>query len=412
MPKKAGGSTAMGQPNLQNKLKKKASIFNQSDSDSDQSESEDWVKKSMKAKANTSSGIKKQTKIVMAQALEDDPTVFQYDEVYDKMEEKKEVANEKKKEIDRKPKYIKQLLKSAELRNKENERRIERQVQKEREAEGEMYADKETFVTGAYRAKMEEMAKEQEEEERKNRIEAALDVTRQKDLSGFYRHLYRQTHGEEKSELDDKIRKDEEQKIKQEVEDQIKKEKMDKEESEEDKARKVKEQMAKIKVEEENDETEKDDGKVIKKINRNKAIRQKTTDMDHGSDSSSSSDSSDDSSDEENIVKENLSQEDKLELRKKEMKEQKEKREARKRRIEQDEDSSDEENDGKNDQEKKSKKDQSNDDQNDVSMVDQSKSIEDAKPKIDIWKKRTVGEVLEDAIARYWKRVAERSRQG
>ena len=44
-------------------------------------ESEDWVKKSMKAKANTSSGIKKQTKIVMAQALEDDPTVFQYDEV-------------------------------------------------------------------------------------------------------------------------------------------------------------------------------------------------------------------------------------------------------------------------------------------------------------------------------------------
>ena len=37
MPKKAGGATAMGQPNLQNKLKKKASIFNQSDSDSDQS---------------------------------------------------------------------------------------------------------------------------------------------------------------------------------------------------------------------------------------------------------------------------------------------------------------------------------------------------------------------------------------
>merc|ERR1712200_324262 len=76
----------------------------------------------MKTKANTSSGIKKQTKIVMAQALEDDPTVFQYDEVYDKMEEKKEVANEKKKEIDRKPKYIKQLLKSAELRNKERQK--------------------------------------------------------------------------------------------------------------------------------------------------------------------------------------------------------------------------------------------------------------------------------------------------
>ncbi len=34
-------------------------------------------------------------------------------------------------------------------------------MQKEREAEGEMYADKEKFVTSAYRAKMEEMAKEQ-----------------------------------------------------------------------------------------------------------------------------------------------------------------------------------------------------------------------------------------------------------
>ena len=54
-----------------------------------------------------------------------------------------------------------------------------------------MFADKESFVTSAYRAKMEEMAKEEEEEERKSRIESALDVTKQKDLSGFYRHLYR-----------------------------------------------------------------------------------------------------------------------------------------------------------------------------------------------------------------------------
>ena len=38
---------------------------------------------------------------------------------------------------------------------------------------------------------MEEMAKEEEEEERKARIESALDVRKQNDLSGFYRHLYR-----------------------------------------------------------------------------------------------------------------------------------------------------------------------------------------------------------------------------
>ena len=41
------------------------------------------------------------------------------------------------------------------------------------------------------RKKMEEMAAEEEAEARRERIEAALDVTKQKDLSGFYRHIYR-----------------------------------------------------------------------------------------------------------------------------------------------------------------------------------------------------------------------------
>jgi hypothetical protein len=39
------------------------------------------VKKSMKKTATGSAGLKKQTKIVMSKALEEDPTVFQYDEV-------------------------------------------------------------------------------------------------------------------------------------------------------------------------------------------------------------------------------------------------------------------------------------------------------------------------------------------
>lgn len=49
-----------------------------------------------------------------------------------------------------KPKYISNLLKFAEVRKKEEERRIERQVQKEREAEGNEFADKDAFVTSAY----------------------------------------------------------------------------------------------------------------------------------------------------------------------------------------------------------------------------------------------------------------------
>merc|ERR1712029_1103795 len=146
------------------------------------------------------------------------------------IEKKKEVEKESKKEVDRKPKYMHNLLKAADERNKEFERRIERQVQKEREAEGEMYADKESFVTSAYRKKMEEIAKQEEEEARQARIEAALDVTKQNNLDGFYRHLYRQTMGEEKEQ----------------VEARKKQEKL--EETDEQKAARVKEELRKVKI--------------------------------------------------------------------------------------------------------------------------------------------------------------------
>lgn len=64
------------------------------------------------------------------------------------------------------PKYIENLLKSAELRKKEQEKRKERKIQKEREKEGEMYGDKEAFVTSAYKKKMQELAEEEEREKR------------------------------------------------------------------------------------------------------------------------------------------------------------------------------------------------------------------------------------------------------
>ena len=41
-------------------------------------------------------------------------------------------------------------------------------------------------------------------------------------------------------------------------------------------------------------------------------------------------------------------------------------------------------------------------------MVGQEDKTQLEEPKIDIWKKRTVGDVLESAISRYWQRVADR----
>lgn len=62
------------------------------------------------------------------------------------------------------PKYIGNLLRTAEARKAEQERRTERKVQKEREAEGDEFGDKEAYVTPAYRAKLAELKRLEEEE--------------------------------------------------------------------------------------------------------------------------------------------------------------------------------------------------------------------------------------------------------
>ncbi|XP_037726579.1 nuclear speckle splicing regulatory protein 1 [Drosophila subpulchrella] len=128
-------------------------------------------------------------------ALAEDPTIFQYDELYDDMDSKREEAKQSKSQEPRKPKYIGRLMEHAERRKLEKELRIERQVQKDREAEGEMYKDKDTYVTAAYRKKLESIRQMQEQEQRDEYLEAIGDVTKQKDLGGFYRHLYEQKMG-------------------------------------------------------------------------------------------------------------------------------------------------------------------------------------------------------------------------
>merc|ERR1711862_6357 len=306
--------------------------------------------------------------------------------VYDDIEKKKVEEKESKKEVDRKPKYVHNLLKAADERQKEFERRIERQVQKEREAEGNEFADKESFVTSAYRKKMEEIAKQEEEEARMARIEAALDVTKQNNMDGFYRHLYRQTMGEEKGQVESKVKQEET------------------EESEEAKAARVKEEMKKIKIDEEKvkdahlDET----NFTIKKIEKKREFRKKE-EVESSSDSGSSS-GSEDESDNEGSKKDvnNETEATKVELMKQKLKEQKEKRERRKRKIE--EDASSSESEQEDTEIKKLKPEQTEEKPEDNPQV----VVEESGPKIDIWKKRTVGEVFNKAVQRYWERKAAR----
>lgn len=107
-----------------------------------------------------------------------DPSVYDYDSVYDSLHAKSSSKSSATlADQEQKPKYMSDLLAAAEVRRRDQLRAKEKMLAKERELEGDEFADKEKFVTGAYKRQQEEMlrleaeevAKEKEAEERKKR---------------------------------------------------------------------------------------------------------------------------------------------------------------------------------------------------------------------------------------------------
>ncbi|XP_003579807.2 nuclear speckle splicing regulatory protein 1 [Brachypodium distachyon] len=118
-------------------------------------------------------------------AIEEDPSVFAYDDVYDDMKEKAARPKIQAKVV-RQSKYIEALKEKAEQRKREQDIVYERKLHKERSKEDHLFADKDKFVTSAYRKKLEEEQKWLEEERRRQLQEEKDDVTKKKDLSDFY----------------------------------------------------------------------------------------------------------------------------------------------------------------------------------------------------------------------------------
>ncbi|KAI7827010.1 coiled-coil domain-containing protein 55-domain containing protein [Gamsiella multidivaricata] len=122
-------------------------------------------------------------------ALAEDPTIFDYDGVYDQLkaaDRARELAR-KQDSADRKPKYVAALLQAAETRKRDRLLAEERRLEREREKEGEEFKDKDMFITPAYKAQKEAMRLE-EEADRKREETLAKD----KDgslMQGFYRSL-------------------------------------------------------------------------------------------------------------------------------------------------------------------------------------------------------------------------------
>ncbi|KAI9880204.1 MAG: hypothetical protein M1830_004790 [Pleopsidium flavum] len=115
-----------------------------------------------------------------------DASVYDYDAVYDSLHAP---SNSKSSptNADRKPRYMGNLLAAAEVRKRDQLRAKEKMLLKEREAEGDEFADKEKFVTEAYKAQQEEVKRLEEEEARKEAEEARKG--KGQGMVGFYKSV-------------------------------------------------------------------------------------------------------------------------------------------------------------------------------------------------------------------------------
>lgn len=121
-----------------------------------------------------------------AKAAEElDPSVYDYDAVYDSLKPEKNVPDEAGAE--RRSRYMKSVIESAEVRKRDQLIASEKKIAREREAEGDEYEEKEKFVTEAYKKQQEENRRIEEEEKRKEEEEARKNKVG--GMSAFYRNM-------------------------------------------------------------------------------------------------------------------------------------------------------------------------------------------------------------------------------
>lgn len=123
-----------------------------------------------------------------AKALEEDPSIFDYDSHFDAMQEQK-VRPAMQEKIERKSRYIEALKDKAVQREREQNVVYERRLAKERSAEDHFFGDKEKFVTAAYKRKLEEDKRWLAEEKLREDQEQKNDVVKKGHMGNFYRNI-------------------------------------------------------------------------------------------------------------------------------------------------------------------------------------------------------------------------------
>lgn len=123
------------------------------------------------------------------EAAQQDATLYDYDSAYDALHARQAAiaAAAREDAAARKPKYIDALFSASEQRKKDQLRARDKLLAREREAEGDEFADKDAFVTGAYKAQQEE-ARRAEEEERV-RLEEEEREKAKHGMQGFHKQM-------------------------------------------------------------------------------------------------------------------------------------------------------------------------------------------------------------------------------
>ncbi|KAL8723027.1 MAG: hypothetical protein Q9225_000569 [Loekoesia sp. 1 TL-2023] len=129
-----------------------------------------------------------------AQSL--DPSIYDYDAVYDSLHSKPKSSSNTSSSATaaaadeaKKPKYMQSLLAAAETRKRDQLRAKEKMLAKERELEGDEFADKEKFVTAAYKRQQEELRKAEAEEALREREAAERQRREGGGLKGMYKSM-------------------------------------------------------------------------------------------------------------------------------------------------------------------------------------------------------------------------------
>jgi coiled-coil domain-containing protein 55 len=155
-------------------------------------------------------------------AEELDASIYDYDAVYDSLKPQKKITAGDKQ---RKPKYMSNLIAAAAVRKRDATIAEEKKLAREREAEGEEFADKEKFVTSAYKKQQEENRRleaeekiREEQEQKKNKGAGMTNFFKNVLERGEQKHAEVVKAAEEAAKMGPKVEQDDTNREKTETE--------------------------------------------------------------------------------------------------------------------------------------------------------------------------------------------------